>query len=463
MTTITRDAGAGPAFDTARHAFDSGRTRTLEWRRGQLRALRRMLSERRDEIVSAVRSDLGKGDVEAYLTEVRAVQSEVTLALRNLRRWTRTRRVRSSLSLGLTRAAIQRQPLGVVLIIGPWNYPVNLLLVPLVGALAAGNAVLIKPSEVAPNCSRLLARILPDYLDAEAVHVVQGGVPETTQVLDLPFDHIFYTGNGTVGSIVMAAAAKHLTPVTLELGGKSPVWVDGSTDLERTARTLAWGKYSNCGQTCVAPDYVLTTPDVAPRLAAAIGAAITGFYGPNPQANPDYGRIVNKRHAERLVGLLESGTLAHGGTVDIADRYIAPTVLTGVGADTPVMRDEIFGPILPIVTVAGLPEAIDFINARPKPLALYAFTEQAASRQALLDRTSSGSVAFNAVMIQLGVPSLPFGGVGPSGIGAYHGEHSIRTFSHERAVLRRLHGPDLTTMVHPPFAERKRMILLGRS
>ena len=444
----------------ARAAFGSGKTKPLAWRRAQLEAVVRMFKECATEIRAAVNADLGKNAVEAQLTEIQAVTSEAKLALKNLRKWTADRHVPVPLMLGTARAVIHREPLGTVLIIGPWNYPFHLLFVPLIGAIAAGNAVILKPSEVAPGCSRLVADIVPRYLDRDAIQIVEGGVAETTQLLECAFDHIFYTGNGAVGSIVMAAAARHLTPVTLELGGKSPVWIDSSVSLDEAAKSLTWGKFSNCGQTCVAPDYVLTTPDLAEPLAAAISRAVKAAYGGDPRQSADYGRIVNERHTQRLSALLTSGRCVVGGEVDIPGRYIAPAVLLDVAADAAVMQEEIFGPILPIVTVSGPDEAIDFINARPKPLALYAFTKMPGVRDALISRTSSGGIAFNAVMIQLGVNTLPFGGVGASGMGRYHGEYSIATFSHERAILRKLPGLDPTILVRPPFSARMRKLLL---
>lgn len=458
-----RNAEIEAAAEGARVAYAAGTTKPLEWRRAQLRALVRMMTESSERIHQAVFSDLGKNPVDAHLTEVSAVVDEAKLALKHLNRWTRDRRARSPLSLGTSRAWVQRQPLGTVLIIGPWNYPLHLLLVPLVGAIAAGNSVVLKPSEVAPACSRLVAELIPRYLDADAIRVLEGGVAETTTLLNQPWDHIFYTGNGTVGSIVMAAAAKHLTPVTLELGGKSPVWVDGSASLVDAARSLAWGKFTNCGQTCVAPDYVLTTADVATALADEVRTAIDEFYGPDPRSSRDYGRIVNARHAERLAGLLDAGTTVAGGVYDVEDRYIAPTVLLDVKPEDQVMQEEIFGPILPIVIVRDHAEAIRFINARPKPLALYAFTNRREVRDAFSQQTTSGGMSFNSVMLHLGVPDLPFGGVGPSGMGAYHGEHSLRTFSHERGVLRKLAGVDLTKMARPPFTDRKIKMLIGRA
>lgn len=419
-----------------------------------------MLHEHGADIEKAVAGDLGKHRVDAYLTEISSVETETEHLRRNLARWTKERRVRTPFALQPARSSTRLEPLGTVLIIGPWNYPFHLLLMPLVGALAAGNTVVLKPSELAPTCSRLISELLPRYLDDEAVQVIEGGVAETEVLLAERFDHIFYTGNGTVGRIVYEAAARNLTPVTLELGGKSPVWVDDSVPLAITAASLAWGKFTNCGQTCVAPDYVLTTPDLAPHLAAALGEAITAMYGVSPRSSPEYSRIINARHTERLAKLLASGTTFVGGEYDVAERYVAPTILLDVALDDAVMQEEIFGPILPVVSVADHLEAVDIIRRQDKPLALYAFTNRPDVRREFLERTSSGGLVFNAVSIHLGVPDLPFGGVGPSGMGAYHGEASIKTFSHERAVLRRRSGgPDLTRMARPPFTERKERLL----
>jgi aldehyde dehydrogenase (NAD+) len=446
-----------------REAFESGLTVPLRWRREQLRSLDRLMAENVGEIQTALATDLGRHPLESYAAEIGTVRADITATLRKLRRWTKPRPVAVPATLMPAVGRIVRQPLGVVLIIAPWNYPVTLLLTPLIGAIAAGNAVVLKPSELAPATSTLLARLIPEYLDPRAIQVVEGGVDETTELLENRWDHIFYTGNGTVGRIVMAAAARHLTPVTLELGGKSPVWVDDSADLAMVARWLVWGKFLNAGQTCVAPDYLLTTVAVAPRLAAALGTQITSFYGEDPQRSADYARIVTTRHLDRLAGLLGSGTTAFGGKVDRSDRYLAPTVLQDVKLSDPVMNEEIFGPILPIVTVAGPAEAIEIVNAGDKPLALYVFTSRREVRHAFETQTSSGSMGINAPLLQLGVPALPFGGVGASGMGTYHGEHSIRTFSHERAVLHRLPGPNLATLVHPPFSAAKQRMIQGRA
>ncbi|MDR6969996.1 aldehyde dehydrogenase family protein [Leifsonia shinshuensis] len=438
-----------------RSSFDRGVTKPLAWRLGQLRALRRMLTERSAVFEDALLSDLAKNPTESQIAELGFVVGEIDHTLKRLRRWLRPQRVAVPGALMPARASTILEPVGVVLIIAPWNYPVQLLLAPLVGALAAGNAVVLKPSELAPATSAAMARLIPEYLDRRAVAVVEGGVDETTDLLAQRFDHIFYTGNGRVGRIVAAAAVENLTPVTLELGGKSPVYVDGTVDIAAAARRIAWGKFMNAGQTCVAPDYVLVDRAIAPRLADALRDAVRELYGDAPAQSPDYGRIVNDRQFERLTGMLGSGTAAVGGDHDAATRYLAPTVLTGVAPDSPVMAEEIFGPILPILPVDGLDEAIRIIRAGDKPLALYAFTSDARARRRILTETSSGAVGFGVPAAHLAVAGLPFGGVGESGAGAYHGERSLRTFSHEKAVLSKSLAPDTLALIYPPYTEGK--------
>ncbi|MGW0783855.1 aldehyde dehydrogenase family protein [Streptomyces sp. NPDC002913] len=418
-----------------RAAFRTGRTRELDERTDRLTRLRALLTERGDELAEALHADLGKSRKEAFRTEIDFTVREIDHTLEHLADWLRPEPAPVPAVLAGATASTVRDPLGVVLVIAPWNYPVQLLLAPVAGALAAGNNVVAKPSELAPATSAAIARLLPEYLDPDTVTVVEGGVPETTALLAERFDHIFYTGNGTVGRIVMTAAARHLTPVTLELGGKSPVFVDRGTDLRTVAARLASGKFLNAGQTCVAPDYVLTDPETAPALADALAAAVEGLFGPDAAGHPEYGRIVNERHFDRLVGLLGSGRTVTGGTHDRSTKYIAPTVLADVRPDAPVMREEIFGPVLPILTVDGLDEAIAFVNDRDKPLALYAFTDDPAVRERLLAETSSGGVGMGLPLAHLTVSDLPFGGVGESGMGSYHGRYSLDTFSHRKAVL----------------------------
>ncbi|MEV5667075.1 aldehyde dehydrogenase family protein [Streptomyces flaveolus] len=435
-----------------RDTFDTGGTRPPAWRRRQLHALRRLLRDHTAAIEEALYDDLRKGRTESHLTEIGGVLAEIEHALRHLDRWMKPRRVAVPMNLKPATARIHPEPLGVCLIIAPWNYPLTLTLNPLVGALSAGNAAVVKPSELAPATSALLADLLPRYL--EAVAVVEGAVEETTLLLAQRFDHIFYTGNGTVGRIVAAAAAKNLTPVTIELGGKSPVFIDETADMAVTARRLAWGKFTNAGQTCVAPDYVLVTHAARDPLLAALPGAVQQMFGTDPRTSSDYGRIINDRHFHRLTGLMAAGDLLTGGVFAAEGRYIAPTVLTDVPHEAPVMTEEIFSPILPVLTVRDVHEAIDFINARDKPLSLYAFTRDKAARQALLEKTSSGGLVYNAPMIHLGVPNLPFGGVGESGTGAYHGKTSFDTFSHRKPVLSKPTRPDTLRLVYAPHPSR---------
>ena len=456
---LTLTAEIPPTVARLRATFASGRTKPVAWRRAQLRALRSLLTEERATLEKALKSDLGKSPVEAHTTEIGFVVNEIDHTLRNLASWLRPQRVSVPMALAPARARRVREPLGTVLIISPWNYPVNLALAPLVGALAAGNTAVLKPSELSPATSGALADLLPRYLDTEAVAVVEGGVPESTALLEERFDHIFYTGNSAVARIVMVAAVRHLTPLTLELGGKSPAIVEPGVDLATTARRLAWGKFTNAGQTCVAPDYVLAIGDTAEELQKELAAAITEMFGSDPAQSPDYGRIVNERHFDRLSALLESGDVVAGGRTNREDLYIAPTVLGNVEADTPVMAEEIFGPILPVVRVPDLDAAIRFVNERDKPLALYGFTNSDATKRRLTTETSSGGLGFGLPIAHLAVPGLPFGGVGESGMGAYHSAASIDTFSHTKSVLDKSLLMDTMRVAYAPISQVKERIL----
>ncbi|WP_190318445.1 aldehyde dehydrogenase family protein [Nocardiopsis listeri] len=448
-----------PVVARLRSTFDNGRTKPISWRRAQLRALRRMLTEERPAWDKALKDDLGKPSLEAHITEIGYVVNEIDHMLKNLASWLRPKRVGVPMALAPAKARWVREPLGTVLIISPWNYPLNLALAPLAGAIAAGNSAVIKPSELAPAISSALAELVPRYLDTEAVAVVEGGVPESTALLEERFDHIFYTGNAAVARIVMAAAVKHLTPVTLELGGKSPAVVEPGVDLTTTARRLVWGKFTNAGQTCVAPDYVLAIGDTARGLQRELARAITEMFGSDPKTSPDYGRIVNERHFDRLSALLESGEVVAGGRTDRGSLYMEPTVLGGVDPDSPVMAEEIFGPILPVITVPDLDAAIRFVNERDKPLALYGFTDSEATKRRLTTETSSGGLAFGLPIAHLAVPDLPFGGVGESGMGAYHAETSIDTFSHVKSVLDKSLALDTMKPAYAPITAFKEKLM----
>jgi aldehyde dehydrogenase (NAD+) len=439
-----------------RATYESGRTRPYAWRIQQLEGLLSMIAQEEARIVAALCEDVGKTQTDAWLAEISDVRMGLLDLKKHLRGYMKPEKVSTPMPLQPGGSRIVREPLGVVLVISAWNYPFSLAVTPLAGALAAGNCAVLKPSEVAPKTSALLAELLPKYLDKEALEVIEGGVPETTELLAQRFDHIFYTGSTNVGRIIMAAAAKHLTPVTLELGGKSPCIIDRETDLEVAARRVAWGKFYTTGQTCIAPDYVLCHAAIHDAFVAQLTATIREFWGDDPKSHPDYGRIVNARHHQRLMGLLPgSGKIAIGGQADEKERYIAPTVLTDVPADSKVMSEEIFGPILPVLKVDDMDAAIRFINARPKPLALYLFSSSDQTYEAVVSRTSSGGFVHNHTVMHFAVPSLPFGGVGESGMGAYHGRHSFETFSHRKAVLKKPTAMDLS-LQYPPYTEKKK-------
>ncbi len=433
-----------------RQAFDAGRTRPLEWRREQLKQLIAMHDDHADEFIAALYSDFGKPTFEAFTSDVSQGKVEAKNALKNLKKWTRPERIGLLPVMG--RARIIREPLGVVLIISPWNYPMGLLLSPLAGAIAAGNAVVLKPSEVTPHVSAVLAKRIPEYMDPEAIALVEGGVDETTALLEQRFDHILYTGNGRVARVVMEAAAKHLTPVTLELGGKSPCIVHEDADIETAARRIAWGKFVNAGQTCIAPDYVLVHESQEEALVTALEKSVRDFYGDEPKNTPHYARIVNHRHHERLATLMKDGTPAFGGELDDEQCYVAPTVLRDADDESRVMQEEIFGPILPIRTIRSIDEAVDFVNAREKPLALYLFTKDAEVEEDVLARTSSGGACVNGTLLHIMDSRMPFGGVGPSGTGAYHGRLTFESFSHRKPVLTRGTRFD-PKLMYPPYGK----------
>lgn len=452
------------AVTAARELFNTGVTKPLAWRLEQLKAMNTMLLDHRDDFSAALAADLGKHPAEAWLTELGFLTGEIAHTVKHLETWLKPQKASAPLALLPAQARTVLDPLGVVLVIAPWNYPIQLLLAPMIGALAAGNTVVGKPSEMAPATSAVLARWIPEYLDG-AVHIVEGGVPETTALLEERFDHIFYTGNGRVGRIVMAAAAKNLTPVTLELGGKSPVYIDDTVDMITAARRIAWGKFMNAGQTCVAPDYVLGTDAALAKLAKELPLALEELYGAEPAHSLAYGRIINDAAFTRLTGLLDQdladdagSALVSGGQTDAATRYIAPTVIH-VDAQAHLMQGEIFGPILPLVTVSSAQEAITFITERDKPLALYVFSEDQGVRQDFTEQTTSGALVFGVPAAHLFVPGLPFGGVGESGMGNYHGRHSIETFSHRKAVLDKPLAPDTMALIYPPFGSLKKQVI----
>nr|DBA33464.1 TPA: hypothetical protein GDO54_001145 [Pyxicephalus adspersus] len=442
--------------DRARQAYNTGKTRSLDFRIQQLQALKRMINENDAEIRKALMADLHKSELAAYSYEIMGLLGEIELAIDNLPEWAAPQHVKKNLMTFSDDAFINYEPFGVVLVIGAWNYPLVVCLQPVVGAIASGNAVVIKPSEVSEHTAKLLGKIIPQFLDKDLYPVVNGGVTETTELLAERFDHIFYTGNTTVGKIIMSAAAKYLTPVTLELGGKSPCYIDKDCDIDIAARRITWGKFINCGQTCIAPDYILCEKSTQGKLLEKIKETLKEYYGANPKESPDYERIINKRHFKRILSLLEGQKVAIGGQHEEDTCYIAPTVLTDVKADSKIMQEEIFGPLLPIVTVQNVDEAIQFINQKEKPLALYAFANDKKIIKKIISQTSSGGVTGNDVIMHFTVVELPFGGVGHSGMGAYHGKHTFDTFSHKRSCLIKSLGMEGANKIrYPPYSQKK--------
>lgn len=449
-TTSTADDPRA-TVERVRRTFRTGRTRSYEWRQEQLAGLARLVEENEDRIAEALHADLGRTRAEAWLGDISSTTGEIEYARRHLRRWMRKRRSPLPLNQRPASAWIQYDPLGTVLIIGPWNYPVYLVLSPLVAALAAGDCVVVKPSELAPACSSLMAELLPRYVDPQAVAVVEGDGTVTQELLSYGFDHALFTGGTEIGRKIMAGAAPTLTPVTLELGGKSPVIVHEDADLEVAARRIAWLKLMNSGQTCIAPDFVLVHQSVRERFVETLRSTLTAFTADRDGAGL---RIVNRRQFDRLASYLErtGGTVALGGTVDADRLEIAPTVVLDPAPDDAVMGEEIFGPILPVITYSSLADAIDYIEERPKPLALYCFTSDRAVRDRVA-QVSAGGVVFNHIAMHVLVPQLPFGGVGDSGMGAYHGEWGFQTFSHRKSVLAKTVWPD-PRFVYPPYTDK---------
>ena len=445
-----------------RDTFASGTTKSLQWRKAQLQALRQLLLDNEQAIYDALKQDLNKCEFESYVSEYEYVLKDIKLFVKNLKRWSQPRHVGTPLLAQPGSSRIIPEPYGVVLIMGAWNYPLQLVLSPMVVAIAAGNCVVLKPSELAGAASNLIAKLIPKYMDIEAIAVVEGGVAETTELLKQRFDHIMYTGSETVGKIVMRAASEHLTPVTLELGGKSPCIVDDATNLRITADRIVWAKFLNAGQTCIAPDYILVTPKQRPALVEALKASLIKQYGEEPLSSEDYGRIINERHFLRVSGYLngQSNKLIYGGESDPAQRYIAPSLLLNPDLQSPVMTYEIFGPLLPIIEVASMASAIDFINQREKPLALYLFSNNQNMVDRVTTQTSAGTLCINDAVIFMINHHLPFGGVGQSGMGSYHGKWGFDTFSHLKPVMHRSFLFDAPIRYAPFTAIKQRLLKL---
>lgn len=466
MTTDQVDTGATDS-DTVdaltgvvsglRTVYASGRTRPVRWRIEQLRGIERMLDEREDEIVQALAEDLGRDPFESWLADISTVKTEAVHARKHVRRWMRSRPQPLPLNQMPALGWVQYEPLGVVLVISPWNYPFALALNPLIAALAAGNCAVIKPSELTPATSRLMTRLLPEFLDDGAVAVVEGDGHTTQALLSQGFDHVFFTGGTDIGRKVLAGAAPHLTPVTLELGGKSPAIVMRDADLDVAARRVAWTKVLNSGQTCMAADYVLVERAVRDEFIYRLVRNLDEF---RSDQTPHGMRIINERHFNRLAGYLAAteAAIAHGGGTERTTLTVDPTVLVDPNPDEPLMKEEIFGPILPVLSVESLDEAITFVNARPKPLVAYAFTRSARARRRVLSEIGSGGTVINHLMMHYLPPRLPFGGVGPSGMGSYKGHWGFETLSHRKAVLVKPFRPD-PRFAYPPYDDQARTLL----
>lgn len=428
--TIIRDK-----FNNSKAFFNTHKTKNLKFRKQQLKLLSKNIKNHENELLDALYKDLGKSKVEAYATEIGMLLKSIKLMRKELKNWSKTKQTDTPLYLFPTKSYIKKEPYGTVLIIGPFNYPVQLVFEPLIGAIAAGNTAIVKPSELTPHVAIVIKDIIEDTFDEAYVSVVEGGIEETQTLLSLPFDYMFFTGSEKVGKIVYEAAARKLIPVTLELGGKSPVIVDDTANIKVASERISFGKFTNAGQTCVAPDYILVQRKVKNDLIKALKKTITEFYGENIEKSPDFGRIVNQKHFNRLNDLIQihKDNVVFGGNSSKEDLYIEPTLLDNITNDNKIMKEEIFGPILPIITYDNFDEVLEIIQSKSKPLSLYLFSEDENMTHRVLEELSFGGGAINDTLMHLANPNLPFGGVGSSGIGQYHGKYSFDTFSHMKS------------------------------
>lgn len=442
-----------------REFFNSGRTRELDFRLNALKSLSAAISGNENEILRALREDLNKSDVEGYMTEISIVQEELAYIVKHLPKWVRDRRVKTAMLQFPAKCYVSAEPYGVALIMSPWNYPFQLAVAPLIGAVAAGNCAVIKPSAYSPHTSAVIAKLISEVFAPEHCVVFEGGRAENSELLKQKFDYIFFTGSVAVGKLVMEAAAKHLTPVSLELGGKSPVIVDETADIGLAAKRLVFGKYINAGQTCVAPDYVLVHKSKKDELVRQLGYWIEQFYPKgDSQEIADYPRIINEKHFDRLLGLMDGENIIIGGGSRRESLSIDPTVLIDVDFDRPVMQEEIFGPLLPVLTYRDLNEAIEAVRSRPKPLALYLFSSNKAVQRRVLRELSFGGGCINDVILHLATPHMPFGGVGESGMGGYHGKASFDTFTHYKSIVDKAQWPDFSMRYRPYTGKKARLL-----
>lgn len=431
-----------------REFFNTGVTKSESFRREQLTKLKNAIRKNEQELLAALKSDLNKSPMEAYATEIDVTLAEIEYYLKNLRSWMKPERVSTPLFFVPGSSWLYKEPYGVALVIGPWNYPFKNLFGPVLGAISAGNTVIIKPSELSSATSAAINKMVSETFDPRYMKVVEGAAPETAELLKERFDYILFTGGTEIGRIIYQAAAKHLTPVTLELGGKSPCVVDADTDLDVTVKRIAWGKFLNAGQTCIAPDYILINKKIKKQFIEKFKQAITDFYGAEPKNSPDLARIINDRHFERVKKLIEGDVVA-GGQTDAAQRYIAPTLIDNVTREHKIMQEEIFGPLAPLVEYDTPDEAVAFINKGEKPLALYVFSKNKDFSERIINETSSGAVLVNDVIIHAGHSGLPFGGVGNSGMGAYNGKIGFDTFTHKKPVMKRWFAMDVKQKYAP--------------
>lgn len=453
MPIPTQHSQASPAetlTEQLRAGFATGKTRDLAFRKQALLRFADTVAAHEREILDSLYADFHKPELEGFASEVGMIVKEARMAARKLKRWAKPQSVLPALLNLPSRDRIYREPFGTVLVIGAWNYPFQLAFMPLVGAIAAGNTVALKPSEVAPRTSEVMCKIVAEAFAPWHVAAIPGDAAVATQLLAQRWDYIFYTGSTHVGRIVMQAAVKHLTPVTLELGGKSPCWVFPDADMTVTARRIVFGKFLNAGQTCIAPDYVLVHREAKERLIPALIEQIALFYGQDPRQSPDLARVINEKHFFRLTSLLESGTLAYGGVQDSASCYLSPTLLDNVSWDSPVMQEEIFGPILPIITFNDVDATIRKVNSGEKPLAMYVFTGNKQTAEKLIAEIPFGGGCVNDTLVHMLNDNLPFGGVGSSGMGAYHGRYTFETFSHRKSIVLKPFWGDIS-LRYPPF------------
>lgn len=434
--------------------FHTGETKDLNFRIKALEKLKNAVKDNENLIMDALYKDLHKSDFEAYATEIGFLYHSISYFSKNLKKWAKAQKVKTPMVHIGSKSYIYPEPYGTVLIIGPYNYPFQLVLEPLIGALAAGNCVVLKPSEFTPNVSKVLVKIIEETFDEKYIRIIEGGKEVTSALINSQFDYIFFTGSVRVGKIVMEAAGRNLVPVTLELGGKSPTIVHKDANIDIAAERIVWGKFINTGQTCVAPDYIYAHEDIKEKLIEKIIEKIVKFYGENPKESKDFGRIVNKEQLERLIELIDRRKVVFGGEYDIDNLYISPTLMSNITWNDKVMEDEIFGPILPVLGYDNLDEAISIINERPKPLALYVFTESSSTSEKVIGSVSYGGGCINDTITHLSTPHLPFGGVGSSGIGSYHGSKSFETFSHMKSILKKSTKVNLS-FIFPPYTKEK--------